>query len=480
MIPFDPCKFDFTTEEILENAAKRGLLSAEIEFNRNCNYRCPYCYAAGNCSNEMLDRETAESVIRQVAALGGRKIVVLGGEPLLYPHLEDMIRLITSLDMVAEIFTNGALITAERAAFFREYGCRVVVKLNTLRPEIQEQLTGVPHAMEYAMNAIRLLKEAGFDDKTLVASSVICSANEGEVVSLWKYLRQNGIKPYLEILTPQGRLMENRQLEVHPDRLKEIFEEISAFDNINGYCWTPQPPLVGSKCLRHQYSCVICANGNVIPCVGLTAVLGSIYEQSLAEIVRESVVLRKLRDYREKIKGPCRTCEKADTCYGCRGAAYQLTGDYLASDPLCWKNSHLLGEPPALPSDARQWIPHKDPIVMVDRLLEFGEWDIVEAVIRPDNRFLNSDGILDNDVIPELVAQGCAVITGFEKNNHDLGGMLTGLRAIRFLSDVRSGDILHIYIRETGFIDNYHTLDFKLRRADGQLCAEGELSICEL
>ena len=117
---------------------------------------------------------------------------------------------------------------------------------------------------------------------------------------------------------------------------------------------------------------------------------------------------------------------------------------------------------------------------MVGRLLEFGEWDIVEAVIRPDNRFLNSDGILDNDVIPELVAQGCAVITGFEKNNHDLGGMLTGLRAIRFLSDVRSGDTLHIYIRETGFIDNYHTLDFKLRRADGQLCAEGELSICEL
>jgi MoaA/NifB/PqqE/SkfB family radical SAM enzyme len=46
-----------------------------------------------------------------------------------------------------------------------------------------------------------------------------------------------------------------------------------------------------------------------------------------------------LRNYRLTIKGPCRSCELAATCYGCRGAAYQLTGDYLASDPLCWRNT---------------------------------------------------------------------------------------------------------------------------------------------
>ena len=43
-------------------------------------------------------------------------------------------------------------------------------------------------------------------------------------------------------------------------------------------------------------------------------------------------------DYREMIKGECRDCDKAEECYGCRGAAYQLTGDYLASDPTCWRN----------------------------------------------------------------------------------------------------------------------------------------------
>ena len=49
-------------------------------------------------------------------------------------------------------------------------------------------------------------------------------------------------------------------------------------------------------------------------------------------------LLKDLKDHRNTIKGPCGTCEKADHCYGCRGAAYQMTGDYLASDPLCWRN----------------------------------------------------------------------------------------------------------------------------------------------
>ena len=120
-------------------------------------------------------------------------------------------------------------------------------------------------------------------------------------------------------------------------------------------------------------------------------------------------------------------------------------------------------------------------MTMVDRLIEFAEWSVVESEIKPDNRFLNGAGILDNEALPEIVAQACAVITGFEKNDHNLGGMLTGVRSIRFIEPVRSGDLLHICIRESGQIDNYHTLDFKVKRAsDDTVCATGELSICEL
>ena len=119
-------------------------------------------------------------------------------------------------------------------------------------------------------------------------------------------------------------------------------------------------------------------------------------------------------------------------------------------------------------------------MTLVKRLLEFGEWSKVETVIEPDNRFLRN-GVLDPDVIPEIVAQSCAVITGFELDDHNVRGMLTGMRGVRSLAEIRGGDELLVEVRETSKIDNYYTLDFKIfRKADKMLCAKGELSICRL
>ena len=121
--------------------------------------------------------------------------------------------------------------------------------------------------------------------------------------------------------------------------LKTLFERLAAIDKERyGRTWDVQPPLVGNRCLRHQFSCLVTSTGEVMPCVGVTLPLGSVHQQPLKEIIANSPVLKELKDYRHTIKGPCRECELAVGCYGCRGAAYQLTGDYLASDPLCWRN----------------------------------------------------------------------------------------------------------------------------------------------
>ena len=83
---------------------------------------------------------------------------------------------------------------------------------------------------------------------------------------------------------------------------------------------------------------MVTSKGEVMPCVGVTLSLGSVRRTPLPEIIANSPILKDLKDHRNSIKGPCRECELADGCYGCRGAAYQLTGDYLASDPMCWRN----------------------------------------------------------------------------------------------------------------------------------------------
>ena len=47
-------------------------------------------------------------------------------------------------------------------------------------------------------------------------------------------------------------------------------------------------------------------------------------------------ILRCIHCFSPAIDAACRACGFAGECYGCRGNAYQATGDYLAADPGCW------------------------------------------------------------------------------------------------------------------------------------------------
>jgi len=88
---------------------------------------------------------------------------------------------------------------------------------------------------------------------------------------------------------------------------------------------------------------MIKSNGEVNPCMLLHVNLGNIREQSIMSIWENSLVLAQLRQ-RELLKGECGDCSHRATCSGCRGRAYEETGDMMAADPGCWLTSEVAGE----------------------------------------------------------------------------------------------------------------------------------------
>ena len=333
---------EFTEQEIREAVAADRLLSMEIEFSRICNFRCSYCYVPdrSECRNE-LSREEIKDVILQAKTLGARKIIILGGEPSIYPHLVEMLRFLGREGLEIEMFTNGSGIDSDLAAVLAEEKVRVVLKLNSRDEATQDRLAGKKGAFHIINTALATLRAAGYPspDQFLAISTVICRQNIKELPALWQWLREENIEPYFEVITPQANALDNIWLSIDSGELKELFTGLSAMDRERfGRDWEPQPPLVGNKCMRHQVSCVVTATGDVTPCVGVTIALDNIRNNKLAHILKHSEVINNLKNYRNMIKGVCRTCEKAEECYGCRGAAYQMTGDYLASDPTCWRN----------------------------------------------------------------------------------------------------------------------------------------------
>ena len=332
---------EFTPEEIAGARDGNGLLSLELELSHVCNLRCIYCYAsAGMPLENELSLDEIKDIIDQAVRLGTRKIVILGGgEPLLYPHLFEVIDYILARGVKADIFTNGQLMTMETARRLYERNVSVALKTNSRNREVQDYLAGQQGAFDNIRQALKALQDAGYPDEnhTLGIETIICRQNLGELPDLWRWARNQGIIPYIEIMTLQGRAKEYPDLEVSTEETRILFEELAKIDCEEfGNRWTPHPPLVGSQCARHEYSCTVTAVGEVQPCPGVNVSAGNVREKPLAEIIAKGKPIQELRNIRKNIKGKCSDCDLGFYCYGCRGHAYQVTGDYLAADPLCW------------------------------------------------------------------------------------------------------------------------------------------------
>jgi radical SAM protein with 4Fe4S-binding SPASM domain len=337
----DHLGLEFSPQEIAECRSRNGLLSLELELSRVCNLRCIYCYASSGTplENEISLTEILD-VIDQAVDLGVKKIIILGGgEPLLYPHLFELIDYIRSKSLIADLFTNGLTLTGDvaRRLFKRDVG--VVLKMNSRNEKIQDRLAGKAGTHTAINNALQALLDAGYPSQecALGVETIICGPNYNELPDLWRWAREHSIMPYVEAMTMQGRAKEHSDLEVSPEQVKVLFEELSRIDREEFQCnWLPHPPLVASQCARHEYSCTITSIGEVQPCPGVSVATGNIRENSLADIIGNSPVIQELRNIRNTIKGKCAICELGSECYGCRGHAYHMSGDYLAEDSLCW------------------------------------------------------------------------------------------------------------------------------------------------
>ena len=88
---------------------------------RRCNLSCTYCNEYDTFSPPV----PLETMLARVAELGRLRtgiITLSGGEPLLHPELDDIIRGIRRHATLAGMITNGYLLTAERIARLNEAG----------------------------------------------------------------------------------------------------------------------------------------------------------------------------------------------------------------------------------------------------------------------------------------------------------------------------------------------------------------------
>src|SRR6202049_5060144 len=110
-------------------------LLAHIIPVRRCNLACTYCNEFDDFSQPVPTEEMFRR-IDKLGELGTAVVTISGGEPLLHPELDDIIRRIRSNGMIAGLITNGYLLVAERIQRLNRAGLEwLQISIDNVNPD---------------------------------------------------------------------------------------------------------------------------------------------------------------------------------------------------------------------------------------------------------------------------------------------------------------------------------------------------------
>ena len=149
---------------------------------------------------------------------------------------------------------------------------------------------------------------------------------------LWNQLRKGGKVNVLSTAPQFARVALEQEIGYN----KKIVPTHFANPELSGRLVNLAEFIGGCGCGR--FYCAIRANGDIEPCVFFPLKIGNIRDDDFEQLWRTNTILTELRN-KDLLEGNCGECEYRYFCGGCRARAYGYTGNYLAPDPGCIRNS---------------------------------------------------------------------------------------------------------------------------------------------
>ncbi|MBI1930172.1 radical SAM protein [Candidatus Poribacteria bacterium] len=110
-------------------------LVAHLVVTRRCNLSCAYC----NEYDKVSAPVPLDAMKKRISALANLKTAMItctGGEPLLHPEMETIIKEIRGHDIIATMITNGYLLTKDRIQKLNEAGLQhLQISIDNIEPD---------------------------------------------------------------------------------------------------------------------------------------------------------------------------------------------------------------------------------------------------------------------------------------------------------------------------------------------------------
>lgn len=326
------------------------------EITRKCNFNCAYCGTkAGKSNPNELGLQQCLDIAEQLADIGCRRVVLIGGEVFLKNGWETIVKRLVDTGIDTSIITNGSLINDKSIKDLKETGIKHICFSIDGTSEVHNKYR-MKGSFETAVNAIKFCKSEGF------VVTVVSTLNKESVKTLdafYEVLSMLKIDAWqLQACSPFGNAADKLYLVPSKADLQKVCEfvaqkkndsvfQIAAADNI-GYFTNLEDEIRGIKtkcftgCSAGLNVIGIDSLGNVRGCESLyddEFIEGNLTECNLKDIWLSETAFVYNRCFNEDfLTGACKECNARKICVGgCRSFNYFYHGNMYES-PMCLKN----------------------------------------------------------------------------------------------------------------------------------------------
>lgn len=320
-------------------------MELDLHVTNRCNLLCKHCiYEANDRVMDDIDIGFIEKILPDIKQMEVKEVHLTGGEPLVNPHIFDVIELLKKRGFIVRLQTNGSLMTTSTIDVLKKLQIdSVMISVDGLE-DTHNFLRSNASSFEAAINAITLCSEAGIYTR---ANTVLHKKNIVDVIELIVLLNKLGVNQHsFFYLSPGGRGIALKDIMLSLQEWKEVVNVINQTAIKNG-CLEKikvQNLLVDAdkdfnECrINAKDNCLILSNGDVYPCVffiNSEYCLGNIFETELLYIWNDDVLWKK---YNQAVHQYCN-----NNCMGgCMGMTYLLKGEIHGCDPRCNKEKKLI------------------------------------------------------------------------------------------------------------------------------------------
>ncbi|MBQ1331613.1 MAG: radical SAM protein [Lachnospiraceae bacterium] len=287
-----------------------------------CNSDCSYCVHARSRHEDHKQEIPTDIVFRAIddaARLGCAAIAVNGGEPLLMPHVTDIIKRIRE-DRIVPVLMTNALLLPDKWEELGEAGLRfIIISFDSMDKEVYEKQRGASFEQALAgIDAACRLREK-YGDTEIYISATLTQDNFADIRKLLEFTAEKKIKlqfsPFHNYLGDRGKdfRMESdrtrRQIGELIDMKKEgclVGSSVGYMSHFADYFLEHKAVPDGYRCKMGFCNVCIDAEMNVKSCWSQNLrPLGNLAEASLYDIWN-SELAREQRGM--MLRGECEGC----------------------------------------------------------------------------------------------------------------------------------------------------------------------------